>query len=82
MKRISDVTWHADRGTGSLAEACALWFSSSPDEPGHVAAWRRLLDAAGEARSDRSVLRWSLTVLQREHERRGGLVHPAHRAGA
>jgi hypothetical protein len=82
MERISDVTWHDDRGTGSLADACEAWFATSPDDLAQLAAWRRLLDAAGEPRSDRTVLRWSLAVLEREHVRRGGFVHPAHRLGA
>ena len=81
MQRISDTFWHADQGTGTLADACAAWFGSSPEDFTHITAWRQLLDAAGEPRSDRSVLRWPLAVLRREHERRGGAVHPANTAG-
>jgi hypothetical protein len=78
MERIEEMTWRSDTGGGSLADACAGYFGSSPESGEHIRAWRRLLDVAGEPRSDRSVLRWRLTVLRREHERRGGFVHPGH----
>jgi hypothetical protein len=80
MAWIDDTTWHDDRGTGTLADACAAFFGSAPDGPDHIAAWRRLLDVAGMPRSDRTVLRWPLTELRREHRRRGGCVHPRNDA--